>query len=127
MAHHAKTKHQRLIPLGGAIDELLKKHGWKDRIDRERVLVLWERLVGEVNAAHAKACRLEGNVLIVQTDSPVWSHTLRMMTTDLLRRLREAVPTVVIRDIRFVCGEDSAPNSLAARSRRYRRAPRTPL
>lgn len=121
MAHHAKIRRQRMMPISGAIERLLSARGWKERVNRERLLILWDQIVGEVNAAHAKARRVEGQVLVVEIDSPVWAHTLSMMKMSLLERLRAAVPDLPLKDIRFVGGDDGRSDP---RMRRYRKASR---
>ena len=126
MAHHAQVRSRRVEPLSSALTRLLKQRGWTAHVDRQRVLLHWAVLVGPLNASHAKALRVDGNVLIVETDSPVWSHTLNMMKLDLIQRLREAVSGTEVRDIRFFCGDENSTRTITERARRGRKAPPRP-
>jgi predicted nucleic acid-binding Zn ribbon protein len=54
-----------------------------------RVFAHWEELVGPDVAAHARPTSLRDGVLTVTVDHPAWATSLRMLSADLLARLRE--------------------------------------
>ncbi len=112
-----RVRARQAKPIAWALDNWLRSKGLKERVDRQRVLLRWEQVVGALTASHAKAVRVEGATLIVQTDSPSWSHTLTMMKSELLACLREFAQNV--NDIRFLVGDEPpARNSFRRRPRR---------
>ncbi|HZU74061.1 MAG TPA: DUF721 domain-containing protein [Acidimicrobiales bacterium] len=50
----------------------------------------WEEAVGPVVAAHARPLNLSDAVLVVAVDQPAWATQLKLLESDILRRLGEA-------------------------------------
>ncbi|UCG53228.1 MAG: DUF721 domain-containing protein [Candidatus Latescibacterota bacterium] len=65
------------------------------------MLKCWAEVVGEEIAARTRAVRIDKGTLYVNVDHSAWTHELHFMEKEILKRLRDKHPDVVIRRIRF--------------------------
>lgn len=72
------------------------------RLKAERAALKWAEAVGEGIAARTRVERVEGDALIIATESPSWSSELSFRKAQIIKRLNELVGEEVIKDIRPV-------------------------
>lgn len=88
------------VPLGDAIDKLIRSRGWSTQVSLRQVLDNWEKLVGPANAAHSTPVSYTKTVLTVRTDATVWATSMRMIAPNLVaelnRRLGQGTVTRVV-------------------------------
>lgn len=88
------------VPLGNAIDKLIRSRGWSTQVSLRQVLDNWEKLVGPANAAHSTPVSYTKTVLTVRTDATVWATSMRMIAPNLVaelnRRLGQGTVTRVV-------------------------------
>lgn len=61
----------------------------------------WDRIVGEVIAAHVRPIRLDFHTLLLTADTPVWANELRYMERTLIDKINGYVAEELVRSIRF--------------------------
>jgi predicted nucleic acid-binding Zn ribbon protein len=82
--------------IGDDLDVLLRRAGGAGGVASAAVFTRWEEAVGAAVAAHAHPLRLDGTTLVVGVDGPAYATQLRLLTAQLLTRLRDlAGPGVV--------------------------------
>jgi len=89
-----KTLFNRLIP--------------EDKLEYSRFFSAWEKIVGAEAAIHVSPRDIINNVLILETDHPIWSQQIRMRQEGLLKIIRGKYPSLEIKRIRVVIA-DKAP------------------
>ncbi|WP_165491993.1 DUF721 domain-containing protein [Egibacter rhizosphaerae] len=84
---------RRRLPgaLADALEQVVRDHGWSERLQGARVHDVWETTVGGDLARHVQPLRLHGGVLVLQADSAVWATQVRYLTGDLTQRLNTAL------------------------------------
>ncbi len=64
----------------------------------------WETIAGGKTAMHVFPRDIVNNVLILESDHPLWSQQIRMRQEGLLKIIREKYPALEIKRIRVVIG-----------------------
>ena len=79
--------------LNATIGRLMSEHGWETPVAVGGVVHNWAEVVGERIAEHCVPVSFAEGVLTVQADSPAWAVELRHLSTALLAKLNESVPS----------------------------------
>ncbi|HTJ67217.1 MAG TPA: DciA family protein [Actinospica sp.] len=79
--------------LQATIGRLMSEHGWETPVAVGGVVHNWPQVVGERIAEHCVPVGFADGVLTVQADSPAWAVELRHLSTALLAKLNESVPS----------------------------------
>jgi predicted nucleic acid-binding Zn ribbon protein len=77
------------MPVTASIDRILQSLRAPARGQVQGVFGRWEEIVGPQIAAHVVPIRLDGDLLVVEVDDPAWATQVKMLTSDLRRRLAE--------------------------------------
>ncbi len=88
--------------VGDSLASLLRDRGWVQEVSVGGVIGRWREVVGEEIADHCTPESFEGGVLLVRTDSTAWAANLRVLTSQLLRRLADDVGEGVVREVSVV-------------------------
>ena len=83
------------------LNSLIQKKGWKKQISRNRVFLLWDRIVGEDIAVHAQPFVVRGKTLWLNVSDSVWMQQLQFQKMTILERIKQVLPGSSITDIRF--------------------------
>jgi len=78
------------------LDVLVRRLGVPAGRAGAAVFTHWPEAVGEAVAAHAQPLSMRGTTLVVGVDAPAYATQLRMLTPQLLARLREMVGVGVV-------------------------------
>jgi predicted nucleic acid-binding Zn ribbon protein len=99
------------LKVAEALARYLERSGLGERLDATSVVDEWPDRVGPAIAAVARPVSVSNGVLFVAVDSSPWLMELRLMETDIRRRLNEGRETGRIQRIRFVLdgGEEPPP------------------
>ena len=92
---------RKFTKLGDLLPSVLKRFGLERRFKEQQVLTLWPTVVGDELAARTKATKIDRGVLFVHVDHGAWLQELHFIEKDLIAKLRELVPGVTIKKIRF--------------------------
>jgi predicted nucleic acid-binding Zn ribbon protein len=85
----------------GVVERVLKKYKLNGDIDAYRVFQIWNDLVGDRIAAHARPVRIDGYFLYIEVDDPLWLTQLKYMKHDIVGKIEVTIKKGVIRDLRF--------------------------
>lgn len=93
-----------------AIISLVSDRGWQAATSIGRIWGEWASLVGPTLAAHVKPEAFDRSTgrLTLRADSTAWATQVRMLSTQLRRRLQGETPGGIVTDI-TVLGPDVAP------------------
>lgn len=84
-------------PLGRTLDRLVADRGWEVDLAVGGVIGRWAQVVGAEVAAHCTPESFEDGTLVVVTDSTAWATQVRLLRSDLLRRIAEDLGAGVVR------------------------------
>ncbi len=91
------------VSAGDAIRQLVDSLGLAEKLKQQRVLSLWEEIVGEDIAAvtQAEGFRGEQGELTVSAQNPTWSHWLGLQRETIRQKLNREVGGDVVKTIRL--------------------------
>lgn len=81
------------------IKEMLGKPGMGEQLTRHQAWLVWDQIVGQQIALHARPRKLRRGVLEVQVDHPVWMQQLHMLKPRILEKINTRVPNAQITEI----------------------------
>jgi predicted nucleic acid-binding Zn ribbon protein len=88
--------------IGGILQNLLKNLGLEKRINEQKLILNWEKIVGNNIAEKTKAFKIEGKKLFVKVESPSWRNELFYLKKEIIEKLNEFAKQEVIKDIIFI-------------------------
>lgn len=88
------------LPFSGAIEELVADRGWEVQAAVATVFARWPDIVGAELAVHTQPERVDDGELLVVADSPAWATQVRLLSANLVRRLREELGETTVRRVR---------------------------
>jgi predicted nucleic acid-binding Zn ribbon protein len=74
--------------LGDSVAELVAERRWDHDLRAAGILARWDALVGAEIARHCRPDRLEDGVLTCVAESTAWATQIRLMSGQLVQRLR---------------------------------------
>jgi predicted nucleic acid-binding Zn ribbon protein len=77
--------------VGEDLDAVVRQAGGAGGVAAVAVFARWADAVGPAVAAHAQPLRLDGTTLVVGVDAPAYATQLRLLSGQLLARLRDLV------------------------------------
>lgn len=89
-------------PIGGVVGSLLAKWGIAERVERARVMVDWENLVGPHIARVSRPVRIREDTLFVEVETAAWRTELSLLRPSLMRKLNAGRRTGRIEKIIFL-------------------------
>ena len=87
--------------ISSVLESVISNLGIKTKLERERLVVLWNEEVGENISRNARAVGCRGSTLLVEVSSSTWLQELSMMREDLLERLNASAGKNVLDGITF--------------------------
>ncbi|MCB0832055.1 MAG: DUF721 domain-containing protein [Bacteroidetes bacterium] len=87
--------------LGGELDQLLEQIGIRERVDEQRVLQLFETIMGASFCKRARAVKIERGILYIEVESSAWRQELFYQKSMIKTRLNEALGRVFVKDVIF--------------------------
>jgi predicted nucleic acid-binding Zn ribbon protein len=99
-----RTATQKLEPLGGILQKVLKKWDIPYKNTDRRLVDLWERAVGPPIALHTIPENLKRGSLYVLVSSPGWLHQLQFLKEEIRSKLNKLAGREEFRRIFFVIG-----------------------
>ena len=86
-------------PLGAAIGGLIEESGWELDVAAGSVFGRWAQIVGPDLAAHTTPETLTDGEMIVTADSTAWATQLRLLASQLVRRLNAELGEGTVRRV----------------------------
>lgn len=84
-----------------SMEKLLQRLNLQERLQHEKILKLWPKLVGEFNAQHSFPELLKKKILTVRVSNSPYLHQLNMIKTTLLKKIQEECKDLKITEIRL--------------------------
>ncbi len=82
------------VPIGTALDRLMRQRGMEDALILGRVASCWEEIVGPAVARQVRPQLVRDGELVVSVDHPAWATELELVGSAVLSRLSEALGDV---------------------------------
>jgi predicted nucleic acid-binding Zn ribbon protein len=95
-----RQRHDDPQSLASAFDGLLTEHGWELAAATGSVFGRWVQIVGPDLAGHTTPESLADGVLTVAADSTAWATQLRLLASQLVRRLNAELGDGAVRSVR---------------------------
>jgi len=102
--------------IGGTIQDLLAHLDTGGHFDLVRLIRLWPEIVGETIARRTEVISLKFHTVVVKVSTAMWIQELNLMRPQILSRIKAAMHSDAVREIRFVQGR------LSRRERKHLRA-----
>lgn len=87
--------------VGDILPAVLRSVGLDKKLKEREILLAWPAAVGPDIAARAQAVSIDKGVLLVNVEHSAWMQELHFMEAEIIRKLRDMVPNVELRKIRF--------------------------
>ena len=87
--------------VGDVLPRVLGRLGLAADLDRWRMVNEWDAIVGAPLAQHARAVRVEGEVLVVEADSSAALFHVKHFETQMLANVQAHLRVGTIRNLRF--------------------------
>lgn len=97
-------KLSRPLAVGEALEQVVRRRGWDERLRGAAAWTRWEEIVGSNMARRCEPVRLAGGVLVVRAESPVWATQLRYLIPQLRANATEVLGTGAVRRVHIVVG-----------------------
>ncbi len=78
--------------IGNILSELIDTRDWRKGIAEGNLFSDWREIVGADIADHSTPITLFEGKLTIQTSSTAWSTQLRLMSSELLNKIRQSAP-----------------------------------
>ena len=85
--------------LSSVFNEIITNRDWRQGIAEGNLFTDWEKVVGEDIAQHATPITLLEGKLTIQTSSTAWATQLRLISSDLLKTLRQSAPGALVEEL----------------------------
>jgi predicted nucleic acid-binding Zn ribbon protein len=88
--------------LDDSIDRLVAEHGWQTDLAVHAVFARWDQIVGVEVAQHCTPERYADDELTVRADSTSWATQMRLLASDVVRRLNQELGDGTVRRIQVL-------------------------
>jgi predicted nucleic acid-binding Zn ribbon protein len=89
------------VSLKNVLQSVLKEHKLTADIDAYAVFCFWGEIAGPIVANHCRPVRLNGHILYVEVDDPIWLSQLRYMKRDILQKIDKRIKPGTFNDLKF--------------------------
>jgi predicted nucleic acid-binding Zn ribbon protein len=81
--------HRAPPAIGEGLRALAELRGWQSHLIAGDLHASWEQVVGPQLAAHTAPLRLQGGVLVLAAESPMWAAEVRQLGSAITGRVNE--------------------------------------
>lgn len=87
--------------LGSVIDALFHQLGLEKKLKQYDIVDVWPTIVGSQIAQVTSVDKIQNNVLVIKVTAAPWRAELTFRRKEILEKIREAMNSDAIKDIRF--------------------------
>ena len=98
-------KAQKPSFLGDILSGTLDQPGLRSRMQEQKILDAWDRVVGRAIAEMSQPARVRNHVLQIRVINSVWMQELQFHKPLMIRKLNEFLGGPLLQDLRFILGE----------------------
>ncbi|GAB3995272.1 DUF721 family protein [Glycomyces albus] len=88
--------------IGSLLGQVVRKKGWTVKVSNASVFGRWSEIVGPDIASHCRPEKLEDGELLVVAESSAWATQLRLLSSQMYRKIAAALGPGVVRRLRIV-------------------------
>lgn len=96
-----EERQRKTISINTALSLILEEYGLKDSFTIEKIRINWQKIVGDLMAAHSIPDRIFKNILFISVDHSVYSNELSLMKDIIIKKITEEFDFNLIKDIRL--------------------------
>ena len=100
-----RKNNKKPLSVGEVLENFLSRSGLKRRVQEQKILDSWERVVGKTVAERTEPIRVQNRVLQVKVDSSVWMQQLQFMKGLIIQKFQQQMGGNFLQDLRFFIGE----------------------
>lgn len=89
-------------PMSAAVDALLRRMGWAERIEVASVTSRWREVIGDRIADHCEPVTFEDGSLTVKATSTAWATQLQMMSGQIIHRINEEFGKEIVTELKVL-------------------------
>ncbi|MDI6753971.1 MAG: DUF721 domain-containing protein [Thermodesulfobacteriota bacterium] len=93
------------VSLGEVLKIYFRDNGLKGKLEEQKILDIWEAVVGDAVATRTQPIRVKNRVLYVTVSNSVWMQQLHFMKELIIKKLNERTGSDFLQDLRFFFGE----------------------
>ncbi len=106
-----RRKNKNFCTINSALSDTLKSIGLTKKFRQYRIWEIWQEIVGPQIAHNSQPLKWQGNTLIVKVRHASWMQELSFLRSNIIEKIKLAIPGINIKDIRFQVGtvENKSP------------------
>ena len=90
------------MSVGEAIEFYLKKNGLTEKVDVERAIAQWPRIMGKAINENTEQIWFRGGVFYVKMKSPIWKNELALGKTKIKELLNKEIGYILIDEVKVI-------------------------
>ena len=83
------------------LESVLKEHKLTSDIDAYQIFSVWAEIAGPTVANHSRPIRLNGDILYVEVDDPIWLSQMRYMKEEILRKIETQIKPGMFKELKL--------------------------
>jgi len=96
---------RKVEKLSSTIEKILRDRGWGAKLKEYRIYGVWEKVVGQGIARHARPAGMRGKKLTVLVDSSAWMQQLAMLKPEIMGKVNQHLREDAVESITLKLGE----------------------
>ncbi|MFM8926846.1 MAG: DUF721 domain-containing protein [Rhodoluna sp.] len=88
--------------LGNTIDDLIRGFGWQGKVAEGDLFANWKLIVGDRVAEFSYPEDFSKGVLAIRCKSTAWATQLRLMSSEIMLKIKERTPDLDVKEIRVL-------------------------
>lgn len=96
---------RRPTPIGRSLQDLVRRRGWRDRLEGAGIFRVWEQVVGPELAERCEPVRLAGGRLLIRAENAAWATQVRYLTTTITERADEVLRPGLVTSVDVMVGD----------------------
>ena len=88
--------------IAGALKKFIKTNGLSRRLDQQKAIDIWGKVVGKHVSKNTEAVSVEHGVLTVKTTTPAWRQELHFQKGQIILNINTKLKKKIIKDIKLI-------------------------
>ena len=92
---------RKVQPLDDLLNQFLRQEGLESPLLQKRIIAAWDTVAGETVARYTQEKFIQNQTLFIKITNPALRANLCMMQSDLVKKLNDAVGSMVISEVKI--------------------------